>query len=471
VPIRWRLTLFNTLAIGLILLAVGLGLFFLLRGLLLSALRQTVAERARAAAAEIREVDDEDEAIDGEDIEDLTLDGAFILVRDGEGDVIFQTVNLASSPENDPLWRRALEEGRAVSGTAALSAEAPDHVVAVPVSAPRNPARVVEAGMSLEPVEQALAAFRTALLIGLAAGLVISAAGSYLLARLALAPVDAVVRAAEEMGSTDLSGRLPVANPQDEIGRLAATINALLARTEAAFGRQREALGRQRRFAADASHELRTPLTSIAGYARMLERWALKDPDAAREGAAAIRREAERMQHLVEELLALARGDEGRPLELGRADLAEVAEESAAAARAAAGDRVSVVWEPPEGPVEAVFDRERVRQALAALLDNAVRYTPEGGRVSVRALRRDGKAAVRVEDTGPGIPEEQLGMIFERFYRVDGTRSRRLGGAGLGLSIARQIAEAHGGAIEVRSVPGEGSSFTLLLPQEGPRKL
>ncbi|QYJ16055.1 Signal transduction histidine-protein kinase ArlS [Rubrobacter xylanophilus DSM 9941] len=468
-PILWRLTLFNTLAIGLILLAVGLGLFFLLRGLLLSDLRQTVTERALAAAAEIREVDDEDEAIDSEDIEDLTLDGVFILVRDREGDVIFQTVSLASSPENDPLWRRALEEGRTVSGTVALSPEAPDHVVAVPVSTPENPARVVEAGMSREPVAEALAAFRTALLIGLAAGLALSAAGSYLLARLALSPVDAVVRAAGRIEATDLSGRLPVVNPQDEIGRLASTINSLLARTETAFRQQREALDRQRRFAADASHELRTPLTSIAGYARMLEDWALEDPATARESAAAIRREAERMRHLVEELLALARGDEGRPLELRRGDLAAVAGESAAAARAAAGGRVSVVWEPPEAPVEAVFDRERVRQALAALLDNAVQYTPEGGEVRVRAFRRDGRVAVRVEDTGPGIPEEQLGMIFERFHRADPVR--RAGGAGLGLSIARQIAQAHNGTIEVRSTPGKGSVFTLLLPADGPRKL
>jgi two-component system OmpR family sensor kinase len=253
-----------------------------------------------------------------------------------------------------------------------------------------------------------------------------------------------------------------VANPKDEIGRLATTINALLARLEAAFVRREEALARQRRFAADASHELRTPLTSISGHARMLDEWALdEDPTRAKRSVGAIRREADRMRDLVESLLALTRGDEGAPMDVGRHDLASVAEEAAHAA--AVDSKVSVEYLRPEREVVATFDRERVLQVASILLDNAVKYTPEGGRVTVKVEERDGWAALSVSDTGVGIPEDQLPLVFERFRRVDAARTEA--GAGLGLSIARQLAEAHEGSLEVQSVPGKGSTFTLLLPR------
>jgi signal transduction histidine kinase len=268
------------------------------------------------------------------------------------------------------------------------------------------------------------------------------------------------------MTEGDLSRRLPVANPKDEIGRLTTNINALLARLEAAFARREEALSRQRRFAADASHELRTPLTSIAGYARMLEEWGLRDPRTAQEGVAAIRQASERMQRLVEGLLALTRGDEGAPLEIEDHDLAAIAEEAAQTARTAAGERLAVEYHPAKRSVNASLDQNRIRQVAAILLDNAVKYTPDGGRVTVRILEKNGWAELEVSDTGPGISEDELPLIFERFYQAEA--SRAAGGAGLGLSIACQIAEAHGGRIEVESSPGGGSTFTLLLPKKLP---
>jgi len=275
--------------------------------------------------------------------------------------------------------------------------------------------------------------------------------------------VDAVTSAASKMGEGDLSKRLPVANPKDEIGRLVITINGLLSRLEAAFVRMQESLERQRRFAADASHELRTPLTSIHGYAQMLKEWALKDPQLGPESVEAIKRESERMKGLIESLLALARGDEGAELKIGRHDLAAVAEEAARATRDANNGKVSIECVLPEGEVEATFDRDRAFQVAAILLDNAVRYTPEGGKVTV-GVREDGdRVALEVSDTGVGIPEDQLPLIFERFHRADPSRSE--GGAGLGLSIARQIAESHGGQIRAESTPGKGSTFTFLLPK------
>jgi two-component system OmpR family sensor kinase len=288
--------------------------------------------------------------------------------------------------------------------------------------------------------------------------------GAYLLTRAALSPVEAVVRAAGEMSEGDLSRRLPVANSKDEIGRLTTTINALLARLEVAFARLEETLSRQRRFAADASHELRTPLTSISGHARMLDEWALEgDKETARRSVGTIRREAGRMRGLIESLLTLTRGDEGAPMDVRRYDLGAVGKEATETAGAAADGKVSVDFVPTEHEVTATFDRERVMQVASILLDNAVKYTPDGGNVTV-GVREDGdRVALEVSDTGVGIPEDQLPLIFERFHRTDPSRSD--GGAGLGLSIARQIAEAHGGQISAESTPGKGSTFTLILPK------
>lgn len=170
------------------------------------------------------------------------------------------------------------------------------------------------------------------------------------------------------------------------------------------------------------------------------------------------------MRALVEALLTLTRGDEGAPLAVGRHDLAAVAEEAVQTARAAADGKMSVEYARPEPAVMATFDKDGVLQLTGILLDNAVKYTPEGGKVTVRVREADGRAELEVSDTGVGIPEAQLPLIFERFYRADPSRTKD--GAGLGLSIARQIAEAHDGTIEVKSAPGEGSTFTLRIPRK-----
>ncbi|HZC00647.1 MAG TPA: ATP-binding protein, partial [Gammaproteobacteria bacterium] len=285
-----------------------------------------------------------------------------------------------------------------------------------------------------------------------------------------LSPVSAVVRAAHRITEGDLSKRLPVAHPKDEIGDLAATINGMLSRLEKTLTRLQQTIDRQRRFVADASHELRTPLTSIHSYAQVLEEWALRDPQIGPESVAAIKRESERMKGLVENLLELARGDEGMKLHLKDNNLTEVLQEAAESARAAVNGKVLIECPSPKQRVQgvsAVFDRERLRQALSILLDNAVKYTPQGGRVSMRIVQEDASVGVEVSDTGIGIPEEQIPHVFERFYRAEEARSTE--GLGLGLSIARQIAEDHGGSIEARSKPREGSTFIIRIPRGIPR--
>ena len=334
---------------------------------------------------------------------------------------------------------------------------------------PYGAARAVEAGKSYGSATASLRTLGAMLFAGALAVFLLSIGGAYLLARAALAPIDAVVNSARGITEGSLSRRLPVRNPEDEIGRLAATINDLLARLEVAFARrqkamarQEEALARQRRFVADASHELRTPLTSISGYAALLERKGGRDQRVTGASVKAIRRSSRRMEDLVEDLLCLAGGDEGAPMELRYQDLGAVAAGAVKTARAASQGKVSILYAPPVSPVRANFDRTRIEQALGILLDNAVKYTPQGGEVAVTVSEHDGWVDLEVSDTGIGIPKDQIPLIFERFYRTD--EARTAGGSGLGLSIAWQIAEAHGGAIAVESKLDEGSTFVLRLP-------
>jgi two-component system OmpR family sensor kinase len=461
-PIRWRLTLFIALAIGAILLVLGVALFILLSEAQLS----TVEDPAERRAEEVADIIRSGRSLQADDVKELTLDGVFVIIRNGEGKVLYDPLRLTESGAKDrTVWKKALvDRGHHASGRIEFSrGAAPDYIYAVRARTPQGRARVVEAGKSYKPALEDIREIGVILAAGIGVAFLLSIGGAYLLARTVLRPVEAVTATAREMGERDLGKRLPVANPNDEIGRLTTTINGLLARLDAAFSRQR-------RFAADASHELRTPLTAISGHARMLDEWALEaDKETAHRSVDTIRREAGKMRGLVESLLTLTRGDEGAPMEVGGYDLGAVAKEATETARAAAEGRVSVEFVPNKHEVTATFDRGRVLQAASILLDNAVKYTPEGGSVTVRVEEEDGSVALAVSDTGVGISKEQLPLVFERFYRADPSRSD--GGAGLGLSIARQIAESHDGQIRAQSTPGKGSTFTLLLPRNRPGSL
>jgi two-component system OmpR family sensor kinase len=472
VPIRWRLTIFNALVIGGILLALGCALFFLLRKELFSSVKDTARNRAVAAAKQIDSGEGLDDEKGGLVLDEglkqgLTHDGVFIVVRNGRGNIITQALKPSNNGKvHDELWRRVLKTGKPENDTFTFRDEGPAYVYAVPVSPPEQPARVVEVGKSYKDTQEIVDRMALVLASGVGVAFLVSVVGAYLLARKALSPVSAVVTAAHRITEGDRSKRLPVANSKDEIGDLAATINGMLSHLEKTLARLEETLDRQRRFVADASHELRTPLTSIHGYAQVLEEWALRDPQIGPESVAAIKRESERMQGLVENLLELARGDEGMKLHLKNDNLTEVVEEAAESARAAWNGKVHIERPTPKQGVQGVsahFDRERLRQALSILLDNAVKYTPEGGRVTMSIVEEDGSVGVEVSDTGIGIPEDQIPHVFERFYRAEEARSTE--GLGLGLSIARQIAEDHGGSIEVRSKPREGSTFIIRIPR------
>lgn len=237
-----------------------------------------------------------------------------------------------------------------------------------------------------------------------------------------------------------------------------------------ALGPVREAFHRQRAFVADASHELRTPLTLLRGNAEMLQLKAATNLSV--EDAQSVRdivRQTEQIERLISDMSTLARMDEGQLLlQPAPVDLGELLNQAAADARLLAAEKGLAVNVETGGDLRVAVDETRIRELLLALVDNAVRYTPAGGSITMRATAADSHVEVGISDTGPGIPPQHFEQVFERFYRVDRSRSREQGGSGLGLSIARAIAEAHGGSLTVSSGEGGGATFTLRLPRGGP---
>jgi len=279
--------------------------------------------------------------------------------------------------------------------------------------------------------------------------------------RLGLKPLGAVEGTAAAIAAGDLTRRVERAEPRTEVGRLGLALNAMLGQIETAFKAQEASERKLRRFVADASHELRTPLAGIRAYAELFRRGADRRPDDLARAMEGITRESKRMSVLVDDLLLLARLDEGRPLAREPVELDEVVSEAVETAQAVEPGRpISFDAEP----AAVLGDRERLRQIVDNLLVNVRSHTPEGTPVSVRVARDNGSALVEVADQGPGLTTEQAERVFERFYRVDESRARASGGVGLGLSIVAAVAQAHGGSVAAESEPGQGATFRITLP-------
>jgi two-component system OmpR family sensor kinase len=279
--------------------------------------------------------------------------------------------------------------------------------------------------------------------------------------RLGLRPLREIQATAATIAAGDLSQRVDREDEQTEVGRLGRSLNAMLAQIESAFRARETSERKLRQFVADASHELRTPLSAVRAYAELFGRGAAARPEDLARSMSGITRETERMSLLVEDLLLLARLDEGRPLERKPLDLAEVVGEAVDAARVVEPDR------PLEVSLEraaVVGDRARLRQVIDNLFANVRAHTPAGTPVEVDVHRVDGRVELRVADRGPGLSEEQAAQVFQRFYRVDSSRTRASGGVGLGLSIVAAVAQAHGGTAEAAPTPGGGATFVVSLP-------
>jgi len=320
---------------------------------------------------------------------------------------------------------------------------------------------IVQVARSEAPLLQDLRSLTLVLLLGLPAGVLAAVLGGYSLARRALAPLDRMTERARTINAERLQDRLPVDNPQDELGRLATVFNDTLSRLEASFEQMR-------RFTSDASHELRTPLTAIRSVGEVGLR-GRREEAAYREIIGSMLEEADRLALLVDRLLTLSRADAGRgKLSNDTVDLAVLAEEVAEQLDVLADEKhQSLNLEIKANPTWT-GDRLVLRQALLNLVDNAIKYSPEGADITVRLDQRFDDAILEVTDTGPGIPEELQSRIFDRFYRVDESRSRDNGGTGLGLSIAKWAVEANGGHLTMESRHGHGCTFRITLPHIQP---
>jgi two-component system OmpR family sensor kinase len=322
--------------------------------------------------------------------------------------------------------------------------------------------RVVYAA-PLRDVATATNSLIRALLLAGGGVLLLGGAATWWTVRQAIRPVDEMVDAAETIAAGDLTRRVADLETTSELRRLGTALNEMLVHIEGAVSAERAGRERLRQFVADASHELRTPITAISGYAELRRRGGLDSPEAESNAWARIESESKRMGNLVEELLTLARLGQGQSLDIEQVDLMQVV-------RDAAADHVAIDPQRPielSGPDEAVVagDAERLQQVVSSLLANVRIHTPAGTRVQLAVVTDDGKAELSVTDDGPGIPDDALERVFDRFYRADPSRSRRSGGSGLGLSIVRAIIEAHGGAVVASNVAGRGAQITVTLPR------
>ncbi len=281
-----------------------------------------------------------------------------------------------------------------------------------------------------------------------------------------LRPLDDMAATAGAIAAGDLTRRVAPADDRSEVGRLGTALNAMLTQIEEAFTRQHNSENALRRFLAQASHELRTPLASVRGYAELFRRGARERPEDLDLAMRRIEQEAARMGALVEDLLLLARLDEGRAPDRRPVDLTQLAADAAADARIVAPGRdVSV---EQTGPVTVAGDESRLRQVLGNLVTNALRHGGPDAHVRLSTSVTADQAVLEVADDGPGMRPEVAARAFEPFYRPEESRARGEGTAGLGLSIVAAIAEAHGGRVELVTAPGQGATFRVLLPLEPP---
>ena len=458
--VRTRLTLWyaGVLALSLILFAVlvyyaAASVFYARQDELLRSTADTVA------SAYVQELEEEQSVAKANDVvlAQILFPNRYVEVVAFDGRVVAWSSNLAGHQLTIPAT--ALSEARQRGGSFALLNDL--RVAVVPLS----PDRSKQLGFAIvaEPlsvIAEGLRRLRRDFLFGVPLILLFASLGGYFLARKSLSPIALMNQQIQAITAENLSAQLDVANPRDEVGSLAVTINALLARLDAAFQEQK-------RFIADASHELRTPLAVLRGETEV----ALEQERATaeyKESLALIKDEAERLSRIVEDLFLLARQPIDAPSmvrETVRLD--ELVADCARAAQVLAkqkGLRLKI-----DGSLPAITlngDDEMLKRMLLNLLDNAVKYTPRGGEIEIELASQNGDAFIMVTDNGIGIPAKEQPRIFDRFYRVDKARSRALGGAGLGLSIARWIVAGHGGSLSVESAPGRGSVFTVKLPLE-----
>ena len=373
------------------------------------------------------------------------------------------------SPDGNLLYRTLIAQQNPLPETDRLAMEANEEIVSVEAVGPPYRVFSVESRIGTEPVviqvarsefvmRRDLYQLLLVLLLGLPLGVAAAGLGGYTLARRALKPIERMTDRARSITAERLEDRLPVDNPNDELGRLASVFNDTLTRLESSFEQMR-------RFTAHVSHDLRTPLTAMRSVGEVGLR-GKRQGSAYREIIGSMLEEVDRLAGLVDRLLTLSRA-ETEPAKLARdtVDLFALAEDVATRLDVLAEEKQQSISVERMGTPEWTGDRMVLRQALLNLVDNAIKYTPDGGRLTVRVAQSSSGVTLDVSDTGPGIPEVLRERIFERFYRVDRQHSQNGEGTGLGLSIARWAVEINGGRLTLEEAGSEGSTFRISLPK------
>lgn len=446
--IRWRLTLWNTLALAVVLLGFSAVVYAMLR----HALYERVDHSLGSVFQELEGKSNPDlhywikEAKEHQNMFCVVYSQGKVEERTEE----LASVSVPAMPPPNGHERKYADMTLPVLGhqrtlQASINLKGRDLTV------------LVMAG--LEEVDLELHELLVVLAMTIPASLIGAGGLAYFLAWKALGPMKRLHKLTEQITADHLDRRLPIANRNDELGQLTATINAMITRLERSFAEIR-------RFTADASHELRTPLTAIRTETEV----ALGRPSMPAEHQhllGSILEECERLTRLTDQLLTLSREDAGvaRPVRES-IDLAALVSEVVDTMRTVGEAKGIELHLVGSDAVPMHGDEARLRQVFYNLLDNAIKYTPSGGAINVQVNRTGGQAVVTVHDTGIGIAGEHLPHVFDRFYRVDKARSRTEGGAGLGLSIAQSIIRSHGGRIELSSPPGQGTTCTVVLPEE-----
>jgi len=384
------------------------------------------------------------------------VNGHFIRVSRSDGRVIY----LSGSPKNgsfDPARIPAFPAEKAFSTKILIPGGRKLLVTGLVFPNPDGRPLLVESGVPYEQVDEVLHALLLMLAIYVPCLVILAMVGGYWLMRRSLQPIDEITQRAQGISSTNLSQRLPLIRTGDELERLSIALNRMIGRLEDAFQQAN-------RFSADASHELRTPLTILQLELEGITQNQQLAPEVMDQIGSALE-ETERLSRIVENLLTIARLDAGEArMEKVHVDLGELAAETTEQMKLLAEEKSLSMRCYARPGVYVEGDRSRLKQVMVNLLDNALKYTPEGGEIEMRVRVDEHRAILEVADTGAGIPAEALPHVFERFYRADKARSRESGGAGLGLAIAKAICIAHDAEIKIASSEGQGSRFIVELP-------
>jgi len=451
-PIQIRLTAWYSAVLAVVLFLFGLSSFFEMR----NSIHQTVDEALQDRVKGVRGLIERNSPYGNDEVQRELREhselagGALLQVSDQQGSWLYRSASISDFEITIP------SRGPAGPFTFA-SQNAPFRMVNAEIKV-GSQSYLVQVVAPLDDFYDALHRFATLLLVSIPILLLCAAGGGYWLSCSMLAPFDEITQAARSVGIHNLSSRLVVPQTRDVLQRLSETFNSMLERLEAAFKKITQ-------FTADASHELRTPIAVMRTRAELSLR-KTRTVDEHREALRQVHSGLEKTSDLVEKLMLLARADYGSEvLQLSTENLGDIVHDACSQGRTLSETKQVTFHEQiPDFPVWVQADAHALGRLFLILIDNAIKYTATGGRVEVLVASDNGSALATVRDTGIGIAAEELPNIFERFYRVDKARSRESGGVGLGLSIGRWIAEAHGGTVEVQSTPGRGSIFQVRLP-------